>query len=113
MSFTAALHTYFTISSIDQVTVQGLEGVTYTDSLAGGREVEQQGPVVFDQEVDRIYLATPQAPIKVGQELVVAGVAAASPLKQEAGAINQGPRLLQSFAAPGAQQHSNAHAEGF
>eukprot|EP00775_Hariotina_reticulata_P007154 gene7154-7369_t len=65
MSFTAALHTYYTVSSIDEVTVEGLEGVTYTDSLAGGREVKQQGPVVFDQEVDRIYLATPDSPIKV------------------------------------------------
>lgn len=65
MSFTAALHTYYKISSIDKVSVEGLSGVTYTDSLAGGQQVQQQGPVVFDGEVDRIYLAAPDAAIKV------------------------------------------------
>lgn len=49
-----------------QVTVEGLEGVTYSDSLAGGQRVAQQGAVVFDREVDRIYLAAPDAAMKVG-----------------------------------------------
>lgn len=65
MSFTAALHTYFAVSAIDQVTLQGLSGVTYMDSLAGGTKVVQDGPVVFEREVDRIYLAAPDAAIKV------------------------------------------------
>lgn len=65
MSFTAALHTYFAVGSIDGVTVEGLSGVTYVDSLAGGAKVLQEGPVVFDREVDRIYLAAPDAAIKV------------------------------------------------
>lgn len=65
MSFTAALHTYFTVSAIEAVSVEGLGGVTYTDSLQGGSKVVQEGPVVFDQEVDRIYLAAPDAAMKV------------------------------------------------
>lgn len=65
MSFTAALHTYFAVSSIDQVVVEGLAGVTYTDSLKGAAKVVQEGQVVFDQEVDRIYLEAPDAAIKV------------------------------------------------
>lgn len=65
MSFTAALHTYFHISSIDKVTVEGLDGVTYTDSLQGGTKITQAGPVIFDREVDRIYLAAPDAAMKV------------------------------------------------
>lgn len=66
MAFTAALHTYFAVSDIAGVTVEGLGGVTYTDSLQGGVKVVQQGPVVFDREVDRIYLAAPDAAMKVG-----------------------------------------------
>jgi len=59
MSFTCALHTYFAVPSISEVQVLGLEGTTYTDSLAGGAKVVQEGPVVFDKEVDRIYVAAP------------------------------------------------------
>lgn len=65
MAFTAALHTYFAVSAIESVTVDGLSGVTYSDSLQGGVKVVQDGPVVFDQEVDRIYLAAPDAAMKV------------------------------------------------
>jgi glucose-6-phosphate 1-epimerase len=72
MSFTTALHTYFAVSGIEGVTVEGLSGVTYTDSLAGGAQVVQEGPVIFDREVDRIYLAAPDAAMKVSQGTAVA-----------------------------------------
>eukprot|EP00878_Enallax_costatus_P002464 GHUV01002644.1.p2 GENE.GHUV01002644.1~~GHUV01002644.1.p2 ORF type:complete len:282 (+),score=70.65 GHUV01002644.1:245-1090(+) len=65
LSFTAALHTYYHVSSIDKVTVEGLSGTTYSDSLAGGQEVQQEGPVVFDREVDRIYLKAPDSGIRI------------------------------------------------
>lgn len=65
MAFTAALHTYFAVSAIQHVCVEGLGGVTYTDSLAGGARVVQDGPVLFDREVDRIYLAAPDAAMRV------------------------------------------------
>jgi glucose-6-phosphate 1-epimerase len=84
MEFTAALHTYFAASSIEGISVEGLSGVMYMDSLAGGSKVVQEGPVVFDREVDRIYLAAPDAAIKVrsmahagsmhGTALTVAGL---------------------------------------
>jgi D-hexose-6-phosphate mutarotase len=64
MSFTCALHTYFAVPSISEVQVLGLEGTTYTDSLAGGAEVVQEGAVLFDKEVDRIYVSAPDV-IKV------------------------------------------------
>lgn len=67
MTFTCALHTYFAVSSIDKVHVEGLDGVAYTDSLQGGKRVVQEGPVVFGAEVDRIYLAAPDS-IKVYDE---------------------------------------------
>lgn len=66
MAFTAALHTYFAVSSgIQHISIQGLEGVTYTDSLAGGARVTQEGPVIFDREVDRIYLSAPDTAMQV------------------------------------------------
>jgi D-hexose-6-phosphate mutarotase len=50
-----------------QISVKGLDGVTYTDSLAGGARVVQAGAVTFDREVDRIYLAAPDSAMKVGE----------------------------------------------
>lgn len=74
MEFTCALHTYFQVSSIDQARVVGLKGAKYLDSLKGRIEVdEQEEAVVFDREVDRIYLTTTEN-IKVvdaGRNLVV------------------------------------------
>jgi hypothetical protein len=65
MSFTAALHTYFKISAIGNVSVSGLDSLTYTDSLQGGQSMQQSGDVIFDQEVDRIYLAVPDSGVQV------------------------------------------------
>ncbi|EIE25671.1 galactose mutarotase-like protein [Coccomyxa subellipsoidea C-169] len=57
---TAALHTYFSISSIDKARVDGLSGVDYLDSLQDKRRLTENGASVrFGGEVDRIYLATP------------------------------------------------------
>lgn len=52
-----ALHTYFAISDIQQVSVLGLDGCEYLDKVGGGRN-RQEGPVTFSGETDRIYLDT-------------------------------------------------------
>ncbi|WP_339846334.1 D-hexose-6-phosphate mutarotase [uncultured Halopseudomonas sp.] len=49
-----ALHTYLPVSDITQVQVKGLDQITYLDQLTGCEAV-QNGPVSFQQEVDRIY----------------------------------------------------------
>lgn len=65
MSFTGALHTYYAVDDISTVKVEGLQGVTYKDSLDGGKQVvEAQGAVTFASEVDRIYCSAPDV-IKV------------------------------------------------
>lgn len=61
--FTAALHTYFTVPDVAALSVEGLGGTTYSDSLDGGKEVAQSGAVIFDKEVDRIYLRAPDSGI--------------------------------------------------
>lgn len=59
--FTSALHTYFAVPDVGALVVEGLSGTTYSDSLDNGRMVEQSGAVLFDREVDRIYLKAPDA----------------------------------------------------
>jgi glucose-6-phosphate 1-epimerase len=54
-----ALHTYFQVGDLRQVTVNGLQGCDYLDKVNNFARVKQNGPVNFSDEVDRIYLNTP------------------------------------------------------
>lgn len=54
VSFEAALHTYFAVSDITQVRIEGLDATSYADKVSGG-VVEQSGPVTFSGETDRVY----------------------------------------------------------
>jgi len=51
-----ALHSYFNVSDVDNVSVQGLEGLHYLDKLEGFRRKQQHGPLNITGETDRIYL---------------------------------------------------------
>lgn len=51
---TTALHSYFNIKDISDVSVAGL-GDTYIDKVNGGVGAQQQGDVTFSGEVDRVY----------------------------------------------------------
>jgi glucose-6-phosphate 1-epimerase len=54
-TMSGALHSYFAVGEITQVTVDGLDGVEYLDTV-GTKEVRHQnGAVRFDREVDRNY----------------------------------------------------------
>lgn len=57
-TFTEALHSYFNISDVKNVSLTGLEGRNYIDSLDGDKEKIQHGAIKIDAEVDRIYRAT-------------------------------------------------------
>ncbi|EFJ47250.1 hypothetical protein VOLCADRAFT_81580, partial [Volvox carteri f. nagariensis] len=60
MPFTAALHTYFAVSDISNVKVEGLQGLTYMDSTDSRiKKREEAVEVVFPGEVDRIYIKAP------------------------------------------------------
>lgn len=58
IKITEALHAYFAIGDIDNVSLHGLEDTEYVDKVNGGKRKLQQGPVVVDSEVDRVYLGT-------------------------------------------------------
>lgn len=56
--FSSALHSYFAVSRIDRVSVDGLHGLDYIDCLRDWSTRRQQGPLIVDAEVDRIYFGT-------------------------------------------------------
>ena len=51
-----ALHTYFQIGDIEQISVTGLEGGEYWDKVGGSNLRRQDGAVSFSGEVDRVYI---------------------------------------------------------
>ncbi|WP_075257563.1 D-hexose-6-phosphate mutarotase [Herbaspirillum camelliae] len=59
LALTQALHSYFAVSSIHDVTVEGLEGHRYIETLEGWAEREQKRALVVSSETDRIYLDLP------------------------------------------------------
>ena len=58
VTITQALHTYFSVSDVGQVTVSGLEDKYYLDKVAQFEKKQQQGVIGINHEVDRIYLDT-------------------------------------------------------
>jgi len=54
LTLTQALHTYFTIDNIFDVTIHGLDNKPYFNSLTNTYEVNI-GDIVFDKEYDAIY----------------------------------------------------------
>ena len=54
--FSCALHSYFAISSIDDIIIKGLDQTAYFDKLKGFEASMQVGDIVIDQEVDRVYV---------------------------------------------------------
>jgi glucose-6-phosphate 1-epimerase len=57
--FEEALHTYFAVSDVRQVSVAGLEGATYLDKVDGARRKTQtEALITIGGETDRLYLDT-------------------------------------------------------
>lgn len=59
VSISQALHTYFAVSDVRQVHVEGLDGLLYIETLDDWKTVTQHGDLRFTGETDRIYLETP------------------------------------------------------
>lgn len=76
--FSAALHTYLRVAHVESTQVSGLQGCTYRDQTAGGKEhVEQASVLEFEGEIDRIYLTAPAEVMlrQPGQSLSVSATA--------------------------------------
>ena len=59
LSISQALHSYFAVSDIRQVKVEGLAGCRYIETLDDWQLREQVGALGFSGETDRIYLGLP------------------------------------------------------
>jgi len=54
-----ALHTYFQISDVGQMTIRGLEGTAYMDKAGGANDLcKQLNGIRIESEVDRVYMNT-------------------------------------------------------
>lgn len=56
--FEEALHTYYAVSDIHEVSVNGLEGVTYLDKNDNLQAKQQHGAITITEPTDRVYLNT-------------------------------------------------------
>jgi glucose-6-phosphate 1-epimerase len=56
-SFEEALHSYFAVNDIRQVTIEGLDGAPLLERAphTGNDSAQQVGPVTFTRETDRVY----------------------------------------------------------
>ncbi|KAK2664221.1 hypothetical protein Ddye_002795 [Dipteronia dyeriana] len=58
-SFSIAYNTYFSISDISEVRIEGLETLDYLDNLRQKERFTEQGDALtFESEVDRVYLSS-------------------------------------------------------
>ncbi len=69
-SISSALHSYFAVSDISQVSVQGLERRAYWDKLTGETSI-QQGLLRVNEEVDRVYQNTGNTLLLVDKERTI------------------------------------------
>ena len=59
LAISQALHSYFAVSDIRNVAVEGLHGCRYIETLEDWQQRQQDGLLQFSGETDRIYLDTP------------------------------------------------------
>lgn len=59
VSISQALHSYFAVSDVRNVRVEGVDGLNYIETLDDWNIAKQQGDLHFTGETDRIYLNTP------------------------------------------------------
>jgi glucose-6-phosphate 1-epimerase len=57
-SFEEALHTYFGVQYVREISITGLEGTEYLDKVDGMARKKQADAIRFTAETDRIYLNT-------------------------------------------------------
>ena len=57
--FSCALHSYFSVSDIEDILIPDLNGIPYIDSLKRWEKHVQTGALRFNSEVDRGYYNTP------------------------------------------------------
>ncbi|WP_303699464.1 D-hexose-6-phosphate mutarotase [Pseudomonas aeruginosa] len=59
LAFSQALHSYYAVSDVRQVRVEGVQGCRYHDALQDWRPCRQDAAPVIEAETDRVYLDVP------------------------------------------------------
>lgn len=59
VTLSQALHSYFAVSDVRSVRVEGVTGLNYIETLADWEQRTQPADLTFSGETDRIYLNTP------------------------------------------------------
>ncbi|UVL61619.1 D-hexose-6-phosphate mutarotase [Pseudomonas sp. B21-032] len=60
VTISQALHSYFAVSDVREVKVEGVDSLAYIETLADWEQRQQQGALGFAGETDRIYLQAPE-----------------------------------------------------
>jgi glucose-6-phosphate 1-epimerase len=56
--YTCALHSYFSLSAIENLSIEGLEGVSYFNQLTGEKDVQKEFFLHIQEPLTRHYLGT-------------------------------------------------------
>lgn len=64
LPFSSALHSYFTISDVDNIVVKGLDQTAYFDKVKSFETGTQQGDILIDREIDRVYMPS-NSPVSI------------------------------------------------
>ena len=57
-SITQALHTYFAVSDITEITIHGVEKIPFIDYTDDKREKVEKSALTINQEINRVYIPT-------------------------------------------------------
>jgi len=60
MQIGEALHTYFNVSNVENILIDGLDECEYLDKLDNFKRKTQSGNIEIKQEIDRVYIGTNQ-----------------------------------------------------
>ncbi|CAD6590031.1 MAG: hypothetical protein ASARMPRED_004532 [Alectoria sarmentosa] len=65
--FQTLLHSYWAVDNISDVSVSGLEKISFADKVGGGKE-EESGAITVSSEVDRVYHVDPSQGIAISEK---------------------------------------------
>jgi glucose-6-phosphate 1-epimerase len=58
LEYTCALHSYFSLSAIESIAIEGLQGITYFNQLTGENGVQEEEILEIQDAITRHYLGT-------------------------------------------------------
>ena len=56
--YSCALHSYFSLSAIENIRIEGLKGITYYDQLTGEYSIQEEEDLIIKEATTRHYLNT-------------------------------------------------------